>query len=1006
MSKKILTLFLLVGIVFAISRDGGTRSVEAETITENGFTITDGVLTKYTGSAAVVKIPDSVHTVGGFSGNKTVKEVIIPDSVRWISSGAFSSCTELVSVTMSKNLEGIGSSAFKSCSKLQDIDLSQTRLCSMGNSAFEGCSVLTEVQLPQGGISQIPRSCFEHCRKLSGITLPEGIRVIGGSAFYDCSSLLNIELPDSLEYLGNSAFAYCDILESIRIPAGVHVLNEDVFYKCNELKSVYLPDTVTVIRYRAFCPEKDYLNAYLGSLRSIYLPDSVQAIDDGAFANGSSLKTIQGGVGGVVQEYAEEHGDHEFYPYFHEFEVREKDVTIQFDACGGQVEMSSKMAVSNHIYGFLPEPEYPGMRFAGWYTQPDYIGRAVKTTDFIEEEEITLYAKWEPEQAEVPAVYRGDAEDFMIANGVLQKYQGSERVVVVPEGVTVIEDSAFAQNTRITKVVLPDTVRDIRRKAFFECGALEEIVMPDTLETIGQQAFYGCDHLLELRIPEGVETLPASVCYGCNSLLSAQLPSTLQVISSSAFYSNHALQGIALPEGLISMEDRVFIYCENLQDVVLPDAVKTIGIKGFSYCESLVEITVPGGIEVLSSQVFDNCSSLKRVHLLDGLKEIGSQAFSACDQLKSIFIPESVTVIHQGAFSVCDILAGFEGIAGSVAENSAEGLNLSFTPVSYDGTITFDANGGSCDKTKKSVIQGRGMGILPVPVRQGYVFVGWSTQPAGGRLAKTTDLVTTAAMTLYAVWEKEVLSTPTPEPTESEPPLGTPSPDVDVTELPTGTPSPDVDVTEPPTGEPTGTSTETPGKEPGEEPTGSPSQMPSGQPSQSPEITAPPNGTVAPTQSPAPTDSSGEDTEEDSQTSQVVEQNGKTYQIGIFAYKILSVKKRQVSIVACGKADITSISVPGTVKIGKNRYQVTQIGDQAFAKLKKLKKVTIGSQVAKIGKKAFYQCPQLRKVVIQSKVLTKVGAKAFDKVHFQCRIKVPKAKLKKYKKLLGNRVIK
>lgn len=57
-----------------------------------------------------------------------------------------------------------------------------------------------------------------------------------------------------------------------------------------------------------------------------------------------------------------------------------------------------------------------------------------------------------------------------------------------------------------------------------------------------------------------------------------------------------------------------------------------------------------------------------------------------------------------------------------------------------------------------------------------------------------------------------------------------------------------------------------------------------------------------------------------------------------------------------------------------------------------------------IGKSAFGNCKKLKKVVIKSKKLKKVGKKAFFKISKKSVIKVPAAKKKTYKKILGRKV--
>ena len=63
-------------------------------------------------------------------------------------------------------------------------------------------------------------------------------------------------------------------------------------------------------------------------------------------------------------------------------------------------------------------------------------------------------------------------------------------------------------------------------------------------------------------------------------------------------------------------------------------------------------------------------------------------------------------------------------------------------------------NNGDMDTTEKEVTHGSLFGKLPVPQKYGYVFIGWYTEPAGGRLVTENSLVTqTTNFILYAQWK-------------------------------------------------------------------------------------------------------------------------------------------------------------------------------------------------------------------------------------------------------------
>ena len=95
--------------------------------------------------------------------------------------------------------------------------------------------------------------------------------------------------------------------------------------------------------------------------------------------------------------------------------------------------------------------------------------------------------------------------------------------------------------------------------------------------------------------------------------------------------------------------------------------------------------------------------------------------------------------------------------------------------------------------------------------------------------------------------------------------------------------------------------------------------------------------------------------------------------------------------------------VPNTVKIDGYSYKVTEIGKRTFANLKKMNKITVGTNVKTIGNEAFYNSKKLKTITIQTKKLNKVGKNALKNIHAKAVIKVPSSKLSKYKKLFRNK---
>ena len=93
-------------------------------------------------------------------------------------------------------------------------------------------------------------------------------------------------------------------------------------------------------------------------------------------------------------------------------------------------------------------------------------------------------------------------------------------------------------------------------------------------------------------------------------------------------------------------------------------------------------------------------------------------------------------------------------------------------------------------------------------------------------------------------------------------------------------------------------------------------------------------------------------------------------------------------------------TVGATVDIAGVTFKVATIANNAFRGCKKLTKVTIGKNITKIGSNAFNGCSKLKNVIFKTSKLKKIGKNAFKGVKAKAKFKVPKKKLKKYKKII------
>lgn len=131
---------------------------------------------------------------------------------------------------------------------------------------------------------------------------------------------------------------------------------------------------------------------------------------------------------------------------------------------------------------------------------------------------------------------------------------------------------------------------------------------------------------------------------------------------------------------------------------------------------------------------------------------------------------------------------------------------------------------------------------------------------------------------------------------------------------------------------------------------------------------------------------------------------GETVKASKGTYKVTDAKEGNstVTYLKPENQKVKNISIPANITVDGVTYKVTAISAKAFYQCNRLTKIVIPASVEKIGKQAFSECKKLKSITIKSQKLTakNVGSKAFKEIHQKAVIKVPKAKLKDYKKLL------
>ena len=212
---------------------------------------------------------------------KAKGEVIIPDGVTRIGSGAFYNCKKVTSIIIPDSVTSIGDDAFNDTAWYENqpdgvVYAGKVALCYKGDmprntfiTLKEGTLGIADWAFAWGGVN------------LNSITIPKGCLRIGDCSFDGCKNLTTIIIPQSIVSIGTTPFdgtpwldrqhgaviyvgsvAYLSRkesgkIDSIHIKEGTKTIIADTStggrdLKSVEVKSLFIPDSVTNIEKSAY----------------------------------------------------------------------------------------------------------------------------------------------------------------------------------------------------------------------------------------------------------------------------------------------------------------------------------------------------------------------------------------------------------------------------------------------------------------------------------------------------------------------------------------------------------------------------------------------------------------------------------------------------------------------------------------------------------------------------------------------------------------------------------
>ena len=285
--------------------------------------------------------------------------------------------------------------------------------------------------------------------------------------------------------------------------------------------------------------------------------------------------------------------------------------------------------------------------------------------------------------------------DFIITYGLLEKYTGKSDSIVIPDGVSRIEN-----------------------KAFIGCRVLKEVIFPESVMTIGKYAIKVSKNTLLFFINKRFDDIPEPY-RGINALLGfvtyyEEYGASDEVIKSYVDYLKAIRHDIGMirifdsgplfefavkysvlsaddAEGIIVMlpedsfpEQRAELLSYigshsdggglfDILDKMLSDDFVPVqeivknwhfkdnddgGVMLTKYIGNAADIITPAKIgdktvTAIGDKTFRNCDGIKSVMISPGVKVIGELAFAWCTGLEKVIIPEGVERIEDNAFREC-----------------------------------------------------------------------------------------------------------------------------------------------------------------------------------------------------------------------------------------------------------------------------------------------------------------------------------------------------------------
>ena len=416
-----------------------------------------------------------------FENQPFLTHMTLNRNIKYIADYAFISCPDLQIVYGCQNVSSVGDRAFYGCGRLQTVEFSDA-LSTVGDYAFYGCESLTKINLTN--MSVLGNYVFYRCKMLNDIVSSQNFRSVGAYTFYDCTSLQGIDFTN-VTSIGDYAFYGCANLNKVELKSSaLRSVGKFAFYGCTGIQTLRIDEDVVI---------NDYAFGECGGLEDVYFYDLYRTpdLEKDCFPVRDFVVHIPHGMTAAYKEI--------FAPYTQDF--ADIYTTVNYWVLGG-VKRTENVLYGEYLT--LRRVRADGCRFAGCYTDPEFVGSRITGIFVNEKEVLDIYARQvRLSDVEWFAKWLGSIADYYVQDAYASVEKRTLSIVDIPRyyqereavyaGEWLYEDIKFGKYTEtpirpyiVMSGSVNTTIEDELRYIY------DRINVCDKIYVVGQaaQAFY------------------------------------------------------------------------------------------------------------------------------------------------------------------------------------------------------------------------------------------------------------------------------------------------------------------------------------------------------------------------------------------------------------------------------------------------------------------------------------------------------------------------------------